>query len=83
MSAAAQTITPDQFAALSELLRLRAGPAEQAAFFVLVEGRAVADAARDAGLEYRAAYQAVQRAVRGLELARAAAGVIHKPTTGT
>lgn len=67
-------MTPAQFTALAELLRLRAGPAQQVARMVLVEGLTVPDAARAAGLEYTAAHQAVKRAQRGLELARQAAG---------
>lgn len=69
-----QTITDEQFGALAELLRLRAGPAEQAAFLVLVDGRTVGDAARECALSYRAAYQAVKRCREGLELARRATG---------
>lgn len=67
-------MTPDQFTALAELLRLRAGPAQVVARMVLVDGLSVPDAARSAGLEYKAAHQAVKRAQRGLELARAAVG---------
>lgn len=68
-------MTPDQFDALADLLRLRAGPAQQVARMVLVDGLTVPDAARAAGLEYTAAHQAVKRAQRGLQLARVAAGV--------
>lgn len=70
-----QTITDEQFAALAVLLRLRSGPAEQAAFLVLVDGRSVGDAARECGLTYKAAHQAVKRAREGLALARTAAGL--------
>lgn len=72
-----QTITEEQFAALAVLLRLRSGPAEQAAFLVLVDGVSVGDAARECGLTYKAAHQAVKRARDGLTMARAAAGVGH------
>lgn len=68
------TITEEQFGALAELLRLRAGPAEQASFLVLVDGRSVGDAARECGLSYRAAFQAVKRCREGLDLARRASG---------
>lgn len=68
-------MTSDQFAALAELLRLRAGPAQQVANLVLVDGLAVPEAARRVGLEYTAASQAVRRVRRGLELARVAAGI--------
>lgn len=67
-------MTADQFTALAELLRLRAGPAQIVARMVLVEGLGVPEAARSAGLEYTAASQAVRRVQRGLELARIAAG---------
>lgn len=65
-------MTSDQFSALAELLRLRAGPAQEVARLVLVEGLSVPEAARTAGLEYTAASQAVRRAQRGLELAKRA-----------
>ena len=68
----ANTLTAAQFAALSELLRLREGSAQAAAAMVLVEGSSVADAARLAGLPYPRAWQAVQRTKAGLKLARAA-----------
>ena len=72
MEGDATTLTGEQFAALSELLRLREGSAQAAAELVLVGGSSVADAARLAGLPYPRAWQAVQRAQRGLKLARAA-----------
>lgn len=65
-------MTPNQFAALAELLRLRAGPSEAVVKLVLVDGESVPDAARIAGVSYQAAYKAVGRVQRGLELARAA-----------
>lgn len=67
-------MTADQFAALAELLRLRAGPAQEVARLVLVEGISVPEAARTAGLEYTAASQAVRRVRLGLELSRKAVG---------
>lgn len=66
-------MTAEQFAALAELLRLRAGPAEVVARLVLVDGLSVPEAARTAGLEYVAAHKAVKRAQAGLALARRAA----------
>ena len=66
------TMTADQFAALAELLRLRAGPAQIVARMVLVDGLSVPEAARSAGLEYTAASQAVRRVQRGLDLAKRA-----------
>lgn len=68
-----EPMTADQFAALSQLLRLRPGPAQDAARLHMVDGLSVPDAARRAGCEYRCAWQAVQRARAGLELARQAA----------
>lgn len=66
-------MTAQQFDALAKLLRLRQGPARDVVRLVLVDGLTVPDAARAAGLEYRAAHRAVQRAKAGLELARACA----------
>lgn len=67
-------MTPDQFAALAELLRLRSGPARECARQVLVEGQSTIEAAASLGMQYRAAAAAVQRARQGLELAKLAAG---------
>jgi hypothetical protein len=44
---------PDQFAALAELQRLRAGPAEQAARMVLVDGLSVPGVDRALGVDSR------------------------------
>lgn len=63
-------MTHDQFAALAELLRLRAGPAQEVARLVLVGGVSVPEAARAVGLRYPLAYTAVVRARRGLALAQ-------------
>lgn len=68
------TITERQFAALAELLRLRNGPTRVVIRAVMVEGQAVADAARAAPMDYRAASYAVKRARKGLDLAREAVG---------
>lgn len=67
-------MTPDQFYALAELLRLRSGDAQECARLVLVEELRIPDAAERVGMQYRAAAAAVQRAREGLELARRAAG---------
>jgi len=67
-------ITPAQFDSLAQLLRLRPGPAREAARLVLVAGLTAGDAGRAAGIEYRFAHRAAARARRGLELARSAAG---------
>jgi hypothetical protein len=65
-------MTEAQFKALAQLLRLRTGPAQEAAALVFVDGQAVADAARVVGMTYQDAYAAVQRVRAGLELARKA-----------
>lgn len=71
-------MTPDQFTALAQLLRLRGGPAQEVARLALVEGLDFHDAATRAGYDIsepsqrRAAYAAVQRASDGLALARRA-----------
>ena len=67
-------MTPTQFDALTQLLRLRSGPAQQVARLVLLDGLGVPDAARQVGLEYTAASQAVRRVRAGYALACAAAG---------
>lgn len=67
-------MTPDQFAALSKLLRLRDGPAREAARLVLVEGIKQADAARQAGVSPSALGNTLRACRRGLELARVACG---------
>jgi DNA-directed RNA polymerase specialized sigma24 family protein len=61
-------MTADQFAALSELLRLRGGPATDAARLVLVDGLSAAEAAQRAGVSRTAATNAVTRCRRGLVL---------------
>lgn len=67
-------MTADQFNALADLLRLRNGPAKGVARMVLVEGAALADAARVQQMSYQAAHQAVKRAQRGIELAKRVTG---------
>ena len=69
------SLTLDQFADLSKLLRLRAGPAREAVKQHLVNGITVADAARSAGLPYPLAFKAVERALSGLDLARGSLGL--------
>ena len=65
-------MTDAQFQALSQLLRLRQGPAQEAARLVMVQGVATAEAARQIGMDYRAATYAVKRVRAGLKLAQAA-----------
>ena len=67
-------MTPAQFHALAQLLRLRIGPAQDAASMVLVEGASQADAARTTGLTPQAVNNAVKRARAGLALAQAVVG---------
>ncbi len=69
---AGDTLTDAQFDALAELLRLRSGLAVHVSRLVLVGGLSVPVAAQIVGLPYPRAWQAVQRAQRGLKLARAA-----------
>lgn len=63
-------MTERQFKALCELLSLRPSPSNDALRLHLVEGLSVPDAARRAGCTYTAAWKAVQRAHRGVRLAR-------------
>lgn len=67
-------MTEAQFAALAQLLRLRPGPAQDAAKLVMVQGLPTTDAARTVGMDYRAATYAVKRVRAGLELAKVVAG---------
>jgi hypothetical protein len=67
-------MTHEQFQALAQLLRLRAGPAREAVALHLVQGLSVPAAARAAGVDYQLALKAVYRANAGLALARLAAG---------
>lgn len=67
-------MTADQFAALTEVLRLRPGPTNDAVRLHLVDGLSVPEAARTAGADYRGTTYAVKRALAGLELARRVVG---------
>lgn len=67
-------MTDSQFTALASLLRLRAGPAQEAARLVLVDGLSAPDAARSVRMSYIAAFKAVQRVQAGLALAKVATG---------
>lgn len=68
-------MTPTQFDALAQLLRLRAGPQQAAARLVLVDGLAPADAARLAGVSPSALGNTLRACSRGLTLARLACGI--------
>ena len=67
-------MTPDQFAALSELLRLRDGPATVGVRLVLVEGLSITQAAVQAGCSRQSVGNALKRCQRGIELARRVVG---------
>lgn len=67
-------MTDTQFTALAQLLRLRAGPAQEAVRMHLVQGLSVPDAARKAGVDYQLALKAVYRVKEGLALIKRAAG---------
>ena len=67
-------MTEAQFTALARLLRLRTGPAREAANLHLVQGLTVPDAARAVGMDYRAATYSVKRVKDGLALAKVATG---------
>jgi hypothetical protein len=67
-------MTDAQFTALAQLLRLRPGPAQDAAKLVMVQGMPTAEAARAVGMDYRAASYSVKRVRAGLELVRLVAG---------
>ena len=67
-------MSPAQFAALAELLRLRGGASEEAARLVLVDGLAPAEAARQTGASPQAVSNAVTRCRRGMELVAIAYG---------
>lgn len=68
------SVTSEQFTALAQLLRLRPGPAQDAARLVMVQGMATPDAARQVGMEYPDAHRSVKRVRVGLDLAKIAAG---------
>ncbi len=67
-------MTPEQFSALAQLLRLRPGPSAQAAHLHFVDGLRIADAARQAGCTANAASDCARRVRKGLALARQAVG---------
>ena len=68
-------MTDAQFTALAQLLRLRAGTAQEAVRLHLVQGLGVPDAARAAGANYQLALKAVYRVYAGLALINVVAGV--------
>jgi DNA-directed RNA polymerase specialized sigma24 family protein len=67
-------VTEAQFHSLAQLLRLRAGPTQEAVRLHMVQGLSVPDAARAAGVDYQLALKAVYRVNAGLDLAKLAVG---------
>lgn len=67
-------MTPDQFTALAELLRLRVGPQAAGAYMVLVDGLRPADAARQAGCSRSGLANTLAACRHGIELANKVAG---------
>ena len=65
---------PESFDALAQLLRLRQGPAKEAARLVLVDGYRPAAAARQTGCTPQSASNTLARCRKGLALARVAVG---------
>ena len=63
-------MTAAQFNALAQLLRVRDGPAREAACMVLVDGLPPSEAARLTGLSPAGVSNAVSRMRRGLVLAQ-------------
>lgn len=63
-------MTDDQFTALAQLLRLRAGPQQAAARLVLVHGVMRADAARQMGVLPSALGNTLRACARGVDLAK-------------
>jgi DNA-directed RNA polymerase specialized sigma24 family protein len=68
-------MTPDQFAALAKLLRLRTSVSTAAARLHFVDGLRIADAARTVGCSANAANNCVARCRAGVALARRVAGL--------
>ena len=66
-------MTPDQFDALAQLMRLRTGAQQDAARLVLVDGMRQADAARQLGISTAALGATMRACRRGVALS----GVIH------
>lgn len=66
-------MTAEQFAALAQLTRMRAGPAQDAARLVLVDSITQAEAGRRTGLSAQGVYNAVTRARKAMEQAQIAA----------
>ena len=68
-------MTPDAFAALAKLLRLRTGQQQDGARLVLVDGLRPADAAREVGVTAKALGNTLAACRNGIALARTACGL--------
>ena len=68
-------MTGEQFDALAQLIRLRAGPARAAARLVLVDGLRPAKAAARTGCSPQSVSNTLATCRRGIELARLADGI--------
>lgn len=68
-------MTPDQFAALSELMEQREAPSRDAARLVLVEGISPSEAADRAGVSRQAVSNVLRRCRRVIGLAERVAGI--------
>lgn len=67
-------LTPDQFDALAELIRLRGGASQEAARLVLVDGMSPSDAARQVEASPQAVSNVLASCRRGLALVLRASG---------
>ena len=72
-------MTPDAFAALAKLLRLRDGLQKDGARLVLVDGLRPVDAARQVGVTAKALGNTLAACRNGLDLARVASGLPAQP----
>lgn len=70
-------MTIEQFTALAQLIRLRAGASQRAAVMVFVEDASHADAMAETGLSWSGVSNVVRRCKAALELAKLAAGLPH------
>lgn len=66
-------MTPQQYDALAELLRLQDSPSREAVRLVLVDGLKPAEAARQAGVSPQAVSNALRRCRNGMALAQVVA----------
>lgn len=72
-------MTPEQFAALCQLLRIRDGLSREAASLVLVDGLTQAAAARQTGLGPAGVGNVIARFKNGLALSKTASGIQPTP----